>query len=67
VIGSGTERPFDRQVGYTGNFVKYSNAELMEVFAKMHLGETAAASPILEAPEHIKWSIVRPVADTDFS
>ena len=42
-------------------FVKYSNTELMDIFAKMRLQESAAESPILEAPEHIKWSILRPV------
>ena len=42
-------------------FVKYSNTELMEIFAKMRLQESAAESPILNAPEHIKWSILRPI------
>ena len=42
-------------------FVKYSNTELMEIFTKMKLQESAAESPILNAPEHIKWSILRPI------
>ena len=43
------------------DFVKYSTADLLDVFKKMEF--VASASPIFDAPEHIKWSILKPVTD----